>query len=349
MKKVTTVILAMICLLGCLVGCGAETTQPTTTVQAEKDYTPYMSPWDMDVVAQAKADGKLHYYFMAAEELFEGKWGDCCLLVFPDGTTLLMDSGVKGYGPVLLKNLQKMGVTKLDYIVITHPHSDHQNGVFHPDNIGTGVLGNLPVGKVYFSKIVTTSREDHSYVEDACKAKNIPYEILELGSSVQLTDDVIMEVLWPIAGTKDLVFTTPQYNLEINQNSMVVRFDFGEHRALFSGDLHSVGEMLCLVKNGKEKLDADLLKVPHHGHDTSSSRDFLNAVSPKLAVATGRVEIVDAVLNNYKEQNAELLCDLDYGYIHVSADSAGEMTYETSRNKTQDEPVSVPATPGVNG
>lgn len=349
MKKVVALLAAVICLVGCLAGCAEENVQPETTLQEEKDYTPYMCPWDVDVVAQAKADGKLHYYFMAAEDLFKGKWGDSCLLVFPDGTTLLFDSGVKGYGPVLLKNLQKMGVTKLDYIVISHPHSDHQNGVFHPDNIESGVLGNIPVEKVYFSKIVTTSRDDHSYVEDACKAKNIPYEILEMGSSVQLTDAVSMEVLWPVAGTKDQVFATPQYNLEINQNSMVARIDFGEHRALFAGDLHSVGELLCMGRNGAEKLKADLLKVPHHGHDTSSSREFLRAVAPELAVATGRAEVADLLLNNYKQGNIELLYDLIHGYIHISADSAGEMTYETSRHNTPDEQASILAQAAANG
>lgn len=354
MKKRLAFVLVVVCLMGCLFGCGGETaqpnetTQPATALQEQKDYTPYLCPWDMDVVAQAKADGKLHYYFMAAEDLFKGKWGDSCLLVFPDGTTLLFDSGVKGYGPVLLQNLQKMGVTKLDYIVISHPHSDHQNGVFHPDNIESGVLGNIPVGKVYFSKIVTTSRDDHSYVEDACIAKNIPYEILEQGSGVQLTDAVSMEVLWPIEGTKDQVFATAQYNLEINQNSMVARIDFGEHRALFAGDLHSVGELLCIGRNGAEKLKADLLKVPHHGHDTSSSREFLAVVKPELAVATGRAEVVDLLLNNYKQQEIELLYDLIHGYIHVSADSTGKMTYETSRHNTPDEQKAILAQSGTN-
>lgn len=353
MKKQMALLLVVACLLGCLFGCGGEsaqpeeTTQPSVAVQKQKDYTPYLCPWNTDVVAQAKADGKLHYYFMAAEDLFKGKWGDSCLLVFPDGTTLLFDSGVKGYGPVLLQNLQKMGVTKLDYIVISHPHSDHQNGVFHPDNIETGVLGHIPVGKVYFSKIVTTSREDHSYVEDACKVKNIPCEILEMGSSVQLTEAVSMEVLWPMPGTKDQVFTTPQYNLEINQNSMVARIDFGEHRALFAGDLHTVAEVLCLGRNGAQKLHADLLKVPHHGHDTSGCREFLSAVSPKLAVATGRAEIPEMLRQRYERENIELLYDLIHGYIHISADSTGEMTYETSRHNTPEEQADILAQASV--
>ena len=329
MKKQIAIFLAAICLLGCLSGCGRA---PSPTTPTQPDYTAYLCPWDTDVVAQAKVDGKLHYYFMAAETLFDGRWGDSCLLVFPDGTTLLIDSGVRGYGPVLLQNLQKMGITKLDYIVITHPHSDHQDGVFHPDNLETGVLGTIPVGKVYFSKIVTTARSDHSYVEDACNAKGIPWEILEQGSIVQLTEQVSMEVLWPVAGMKDQVYSDTQYNLHINQNSMVARFDFGAHSALFAGDLHTMGEMLCLSKNGAEKLKADLLKAPHHGQDTSNSLEFLAAVQPKLAVATGRATVEASVRSNYAQLQIELLWDLAHGYIHISADSSGQMTYDTTRN-----------------
>ena len=119
---------------------------------------------------------------------------------------------------------------------------------------------------------------------------------------------------------------------EMGKKAMVARIDFGAHRALFAGDLHSVGELLCISENGAEKLKADLLKVPHHGHDTSSSAMFLASVKPKLAVATGRAEIADLVRKNFTDENIELLYDLAHGYIHISADSAGEMTYETSRN-----------------
>ena len=61
---------------------------------------------------------------------------------------------------------------------------------------------------------------------------------------------------------------------------------------------------------------------------------FLTAVKPKLAVATGRVDIPDSVKKNYTDGSVELLCDLEHGYIHISADSAGEMSYETSRGNT---------------
>lgn len=349
MKKRLTILLAVACLFGCLFGCGTKqppkTTEPTEATQPEPkpqmDYTPYLCPWDTDVVAQAKADGKIHYYFMAAEWMTNSRWGDSCLIVFPDGQTMLLDSGVKSLGPLLLQNLQKMGIKKLDYILISHPHSDHQNGVFHPDNLDSGVLGNIPVGKVLFSRIITSSRTDHSYVEDACKARGIPYEIFERGNDLQISDDVYMEVLWPQPGTKDTYFQVAKYNLEINENSMVVRFDFGQHKSLFAGDLHNTGELLCLAENGADKLDADLLKVPHHGHDTSSTMTLLDVVTPELAVATGRAEIPAFVRDNYNTIGSVLLYDLIHGYIHVSADREGNMSYETTRGNMPGKQITI--------
>ena len=102
----------------------------------EADYTDYMAPWTTDVIAQAKADGKIHYYFMASEKLWlrkshdNEKWGDSCLVVFPDGQTMLIDSGYQDMGLLIAKNLRQMGVTKLDHLVITHPHLDHYGGAF---------------------------------------------------------------------------------------------------------------------------------------------------------------------------------------------------------------------------
>ena len=86
--------------------------------------------------------------------------------------------------------------------------------------------------------------------------------------------------------------------------------------------------MLGAVDNGK--LDVDFLKVPHHGRNTSSSAAFVNAVTPELAVATGRAAKgqVDAV---YAAVNATFLKEWERGYIHVSADAEGTMTYETTK------------------
>ena len=116
---------------------------------------------------------------------------------------------------------------------------------------------------------------------------------------------------------------------DINDTSLLLRFDYGQHSSLFTGDIYVRGEGWLLNSIDTTKLDVDFLKIPHHGRNTSSSQAFVNAVTPKLAVFTGRAAQgqVDEV---YAAVDATVLNDEDHGYIHVSAEVDGEMTYETN-------------------
>ena len=137
-----------------------------------------------------------------------------------------------------------------------------------------------------------------------------------------------MKVLWPMAGTSEYLVSKS----DINDKSIVFRFDFREHSSLFAGDLYFAGEDMLIQFNKAEDLDADLLKVPHHGHATSSSTKFLMAVSPELSVAMARVPIPLNLRKTYTSLGGELLYDLVNGYIHIAADADGVMEYETTRN-----------------
>ena len=76
----------------------------------------------------------------------------------------------------------------------------------------------------------------------------------------------------------------------------------------------------------------DLLKAPHHGHISSSSVAFLNAVTPELTVATGGYDIAFSIRNRYADCGITFLDDTTKGYVHVSADTTGMMVYENTRN-----------------
>ena len=307
---------------------------------AETDYTPYLAPWTEDVVAKAKADGKIHYYFMAGEGLFisatqtyKDKWGDAALIVFPDGQTMLVDSGPQSYAPVLIQNLERMGVTKLDYVLITHPHGDHHNGMFSDSAIlNVGLIDKMPIGQVYWRGGYDTTDDDYkaALVGKVCAEYGIPCEAVERGDVIQI-GDVRMEVVWPNAGDGDSLIVGGE---EINSMSIVMRFDYGEHSALFTGDLYVSGELEILERVDKSLLKADFLKVPHHAYNTSSAAAFLNAIDPELAVATGRLPVPKVVYDRYEGLGIEMLDDRIYGYIHVTGDAVtGELTTETSRTE----------------
>lgn len=343
MKKYFCLIAAFL-LLAALAGCGeaepAVTTAPTeTTAPAEAvDYTPYMCPWTAEDLAAARSDGKMHYFFMAGEGLHISmsqqnvdKWGDSTLVVFPNGKLMLIDTGPINYGPVLLRNLQQMGVEYLDYMLITHPHGDHQNGAFAESNRDGGILDLIGVGQVYWRGAGIGSSEKDMMVGDVCAAKNIPCEVIEQGD-VLTFGEVTMTVLWPAAGTTQYFVPAA----DINDKSIVHRFDFKEHSALFSADLYVAGEKMLIQATDDELLDTDFLKVPHHGHGTSSSDALLYKVTPELSVAMGRVPMPKTVRTRYEIIGSKLLYDLVNGYIHVTADAEGNMEYTITRDHDPD-------------
>ena len=305
------------------------------------DYSLYQYPWELNVVEKAKADQKIHYYFMASEGLLISptqsdpeKWGDACLIVFPDGQTMLIDGGPTAFAPLLTKNLQRMGITRLDYVLITHPHSDHQYGIFSDAALlGTEFMDLFEIGQVYWRGGYDPDTVTCTMVYDVCTELGIPVDVIRKGDVLQI-GDVRMECLWPLAGDGDNLISV---GTEINNTSIVVRFDYGEHSSIFAADLYVKGEKGVLESVDPSLLDADLLKVPHHGFDTSSSLEFLQAISPELAVATNRNVIPKRVLNRYASLSINLLDDRTKGYIEVVADASGNMEYTTSRDDVNDE------------
>lgn len=321
-KRLLCAALALVMVLG-LTACGGK------GVKVPKELEPYVIPWEVNAVEQAKADGKIHYYFMSGEGgEYEGgdvrnKWGDSCLIVFPDGTTMLMDSGTEPYGKVLKVNLQKLGVEKVDYFVLSHPHSDHAYGAAYG-----GALDDVSLGEVFYNGIYNAEWGDPKGVETFCANKGAACTILRKGEVVEI-GGVTIEVLWP---EPELVGQSMDSTPEINNSSLVMRFDYGEHSALFTGDLYLGGER-AIMEAQPEKLDVDLLEMCHHGDDTSNHKGFADAVSPEIAVATGYVYVRNQTYANYTAHGGKVLLDMQDGYIHISAGSDGEMTAETSRQR----------------
>lgn len=251
-------------------------------------------------------------------------WGDSCLIVFPNGETMLVDSGYAVQGEQIALSLQKMGVNKLDYLLITHPHSDHLGGAF---GSSSPFLDMIEVEQVYHNRLLEKNDDSTSHlIENICAERNIPLQNLERGN-VLTFGDVTMEVLWPMEGTSETTITSGQ----INDNSMVFRLEHGAHSSLFTADLYVKGEGELIAATDAAKLDADLLKIPHHGWNTSSSEAFIDAVTAKIAVATGRKPFPETTRAYYVKKGATVLTDFYNGFIHVSADAEGNMEYETTR------------------
>lgn len=305
MKKafaIITLVLAVLLAVSC------STTYQSREVPADLlEYEQFATPYKMS------KDGQLHFYFVAASNGYvrtSSKTGDACLILFPNGETMLIDCCVGSYASVLITSLLKMGVTDINYLVMTHPHSDHAGGIYN--NKDYSILDYFNVGKFFYTGIDTSVT---TKTLDKLEAHDIPCELLLEGDEMDI-GGVHLSVINP---PKSVVGTSSSEEEYLNSSSITIRFDYGEFSALFTGDLYIPGEYR-LVDEHSDLLDVDLLKVCHHGRSTSSCERFIEAVSPSLAVVTGNCPMDTVIYKVYKENNCEVLFDFCDGYVHAWSD-----------------------------
>ena len=254
------------------------------------------------------------------------KWGDSCLVVFPTGEVMLIDAGMPDFGRILMRNLERLGVKKIDYLLISHQHDDHAGSFYVPG----GIPEHFEIGMMFYNGTYNAGWPDPHLLENICDQYGIPREVVSEGWTMDI-GDVHLRVLSP---SPESVGTAYNKTELINNASILLRFDYGDFSALFTGDIYQRQEDV-LVREKAELLDVDLLKIPHHGEPTSSSRAFAEAVSPKLAVATGRLFVQDYQYKTYTRTGAKVRFDLLDGYIRVRSDGTS-MEWDQSRERETD-------------
>lgn len=217
--------------------------------------------------------------------------GDALLIDFPDKSVGLVDGGGFALGVpdvaerVLLPVLRARRVESIRLMVLTHAHPDHLGGL-------VGVARNLPVERLWHA--ATEPRHGSDYWELLDRVRKGggriqgPGELC--GQGEVPFSGVRVRVLWP-CGPALTAAGTERWGL--NDRSLVVSLAHGEHTALLAGDLERPGE-LALLQHANEVgwqswLAADLLKVAHHGSDTSTTDAFLRRVRPQLALVSAGV------------------------------------------------------------
>lgn len=236
--------------------------------------------------------------------------GDCELISYA-GQNILIDAGEKEAAEAVIGVLDGLGIKKLDYVIATHPHSDHigaLGNIIDKYDIGTVIAPRIkdelvPTSKAYERFLTALSKKGQKLT--AAKAG----AVYPLADENKENDNTAFEVLAPIGNDYD----------DLNDWSVVIRLVHGENAFLFTGDAEKAAES-DIVASGA-KLSADVLKAGHHGSSSSTSKKFLEAVSPKTVI----ISCGDG--NSYGHPHKETIEKLDKNSIeYYRTDQCGTIT-----------------------
>ena len=214
---------------------------------------------------EEKSDEKTAVKGTARVDFIDGGQGDATLIE-SGGKFMLIDTGDRDNDNAVLQYLHERGVEKLDLFVITHPHADHMGEaaeIVEEFDIGTVIMPSLP------DELVPTSMT-YEQLLDAMDEKGKKFHAAK-DEEFTLGDCTVKTFA-----------AEDTYEGDCNNYSVIVKIIHGENSFLVTGDCEIPEEQEMLGKNAD--FSADVLKAGHHGSDTSSSKEWLEAVSPQYAV-----------------------------------------------------------------
>lgn len=191
--------------------------------------------------------------------------GDSEFIELPEGKCMLIDASTAEYGDDIVSTVQDLGYDKIDYLVATHPHADHIGGMAQ-------VIESLDIGEIYMPKAVSTSKTFENFLETVSD-NNLQITTATAGKMICSYSNLTAKFLAPVSDGYD----------DLNNYSAVVKITYGDNSFLFMGDAENLAENEMLA-NGSYLLEADVLKVGHHGSSSSTGIEFLQAVNPQYAV-----------------------------------------------------------------
>lgn len=215
--------------------------------------------------------------------------------------SILIDAGNNEDGPLLVKYLKEQNVSKIDYVIGTHPHEDHIGGL-------DSIINNFEIKEVYLPDVMTTTKTFED-VLDSIANNNLEITIPTIGDKFTL-GEMNFEVIHTGTNEKDL-----------NAASIVLKMNFGKHSYLFTGDTTEEMENIFLHKD----INIDILKVAHHGSKYSTCDNFLKATTPTYAIISvgeennyGHPE--PETINRLKQYTSNIYMTKDLGTIILTSD-----------------------------
>ena len=217
------------------------------------------------------------------------------ILIHNQGKTMLIDAGNNEDGEKLVSYIQSLGIQKIDYLIGTHAHEDHIGGL-------DDIIENFTIGALYMPYDTRTTTKTYKDVIQMANEKNLKILNPKVGDTMTLGE---------AQGT--IMAVDNENPEEVNNTSIVLQLEYGTQKYLFMGDAESQ------VESSRQWEDIDVLKVGHHGSNTSSSVNFIKQVQPELAI----VSVGEGNTYNLPKQN-----------IMERLESIGAKIYRTDESGT---------------
>lgn len=222
------------------------------------------------------------------------------ILVTNQEKTMLIDAGNNADGDLLVQNLKKLKIHKIDYLIGTHPHEDHIGGL-------DDIIQNFEIGTIYMPKVQTNTKTFED-VLDAVSDKNLKIRTPKVGDSFKIGE------------AQCKIVSVSENKTNFNLSSIIIQMEFDGVSYLFTGDAEKeIEENLTIGK-------INILKVAHHGSNTSSNNEFIQKIAPQIAIISVGKQ------NSYGHPDKEVLERLEkIGSKIYRTDEVGNIMIEQSK------------------
>ncbi|KKE78761.1 competence protein [Bacilli bacterium VT-13-104] len=226
--------------------------------------------------------------------------GDSILVETPNDKTILIDGGLPKAGNKVVSYLKKQKIEKIDLLIATHPDYDHIGGLIH-------VMKSFEVKQILDTGKIHLTRAFAKYAAEIRK-QGIPKKVAKPNQRIQLDSDLTIQVL-----------NAYQKDQSNNESSIVLKMTYNEMDFLFMGDATIKQEKKLMEKYD---IQSEIMKVAHHGSDTSTSLEFLREVNPQIAILTFSVDNdyghpVERVVENLDRIEANVYSTASFGDIII--------------------------------
>ncbi len=290
-KKLFAIILALIFLTGC------------ANVRVNRDTPKSDLPNSLPAQTQSESNA-LDKPVVLKVHFIDVRQGDAVFIQLPDGRNMLVDAGARGSESAIMEYLRGAGVKKIDFIVGTHPHEDHIGSI-------DDVIKNFEIGEVIMPEATTNTRVFYDLLQTI---KDRGLEIKKARAGVSIFNE----------GGLSATLLAPQKREyeSLNNYSAVILLKYQDIAFLLTGDAEAESEKEVL--SAGYNLKAQVLKISHHGSNSSTTSKFLQAVSPAYAVISVGAD------NDYNHPHPVILDRLaKSGAITLRTDQRGTIVFET--------------------